>query len=344
MMNPIRIRLRYADLDTFVAKFAPNVTRGGVFLASRNIQAVGTVIPFEIQLTGGEIVLAGQGRVTWVKEFNPNEPHRPYGMGVQFMSVEPMTMPILARILRAKEFGTQRRSTTGPLLPLGSAGAGGAQGQRDGNNGKRSVPAIDTSVDLAVEYGLEEQALRHIIERTWMTGARPSGDLADLLRPEPVETVTLAQALSELPRLLDPQYSRRRASGTFRETDVAREARAPVLDVGSIAAGTTWPTETALASENTSADGDPTIVATRVIPAAETTQQSPISMATHSEVGKTGDEGGDGGAVDSRTNDFGDATDMTGERRDHAESMQAVPAEAVAASAGHGRSGRKRRR
>ena len=54
-VNPVRIRLRYPDLDSFVEKFAPNVTRGGVFLASRNVQPVGSTIGFEILLVGGEI-------------------------------------------------------------------------------------------------------------------------------------------------------------------------------------------------------------------------------------------------------------------------------------------------
>ena len=49
--------------------------------------------------------------------------------------------------------------------------------------------------------------------------ARTDDDLADLLRPEPAEVPTLAYALSELPRLLDPQNSRRRAATGFRASD-----------------------------------------------------------------------------------------------------------------------------
>lgn len=229
--KPIRIRLRYADVETFVEKFAPNVTRGGVFLASRNVLPVGADVEFEIQLAAGEIVLAGQGRVSWVKEYNAAEPNRPYGMGVQFVSLTPDSKSILARILRAKEAGGPggqggqgRRATTGPLAPLAASGSGrhgsgpvGSSGNSTGINREPvTAPRIDTSVDLAAEYGLDEQKVRRLVERTWMLGARTSDDLADLLKPEPVEPVTLAQALAELPRLLDPQYSRRRASSGFR--------------------------------------------------------------------------------------------------------------------------------
>ncbi len=352
-INPIRIRLRYADFETFVEKFAANVTRGGVFLASRNIQAVGTIVPFEIQLIKGEIALAGQGRVTWIKEFNPAEPNRPYGMGVQFISIEPTTKPILARILRAKEAGIQRRATTGPLTPLdaGTAGRPQAAGQASAANGKRPAARVDTSVDLVAEYGLDEYAVRHIIERTWMTGARTSDDLADLLKPEPVESVTLAQALSELPRLLDPQYSRRRASGGFRGVDAAGETRGRVSEEGRITSETLSTTETARAAETTLADGGHTTDRSHVN-GVETSEQLPMGIATDAEMdrpsdrggqGDRGDQGGHASTGSALTTDLGDTTDMTG-ARDTAESIQAVPAEPVASSGGNGRPSRKRRR
>jgi len=208
--TPVRIRLRYTDVDTFVDKFAPNVTRGGVFLASRAIQPVGSVIPFEVQLVSGEVVLSGRGKVSWVKEFNPAEPGRPYGMGVQFLSIDPASRPVLARILRAKEAsGPHDRRVTGPQVPLASRQTTAPLPLLNGRPGA-FAPAVDTSVDLVAEYGLDELAVRRVIERAWMLGARADDDLIDLLRPEPVETATLMQALADLPRLLDPRSSRRR--------------------------------------------------------------------------------------------------------------------------------------
>ena len=94
--NLVRIRLRYADLDVFVEKFAPNVTRGGLFLASRNVHPVGALIDFEIQLVGGQVALAGRGKVTWVKEFDASQPSRPYGMGVQFVSIGSASRAVLS--------------------------------------------------------------------------------------------------------------------------------------------------------------------------------------------------------------------------------------------------------
>jgi len=214
--TPVRIRLRYPDVDTFVQKFAPNVTRGGVFIASRNIQPVGEVIGFEIQLVTGEVVLAGQGKVTWVKAFNPEEPTRPYGMGVQFVNVTPACRPILARILRSKDAnGPAPRGLTGAYATLGTGPThtGGSTA-----NGTRPVP-IDTNVDLASELGVDETTLQLVLDRRRRLVARVDDDLSDLLRPEPAEAPTLAYALSELPRLLDVQNSRRRAASGLRSPD-----------------------------------------------------------------------------------------------------------------------------
>lgn len=211
--TPVRIRLRYPDVDTFVQKFAPNVTRGGVFIASRNIQPVGDLIAFEIQLVTGEVVLAGQGKVTWVKAFNPAEPTRPYGMGVQFVNVTPACRPVLARILRSRDAnGPAPRGLTGAYATLGSGPT-----QSSAANGTRV--AVDTNVDLALELGVDETTLQLVLDRRRRLMARTDDDLADLLRPEPTEVPTLAYALSELPRLLDPQNSRRRAATGFRASD-----------------------------------------------------------------------------------------------------------------------------
>ena len=84
---PVRIRLRLASFDAFIDKFAANVTRGGVFIASRTPLPIGSTFAFEIQLAGGEVALAGDGKVTWVKAFDAAAPQKPHGMGVDRKSV-----------------------------------------------------------------------------------------------------------------------------------------------------------------------------------------------------------------------------------------------------------------
>ena len=211
----VRVRLRYADIDTFIEKFAPNVSRGGVFLASKTPQPVGTVFRFEIQLAGGEVALAGDGKVTWVRDFDPAAPNKPYGMGVQFMRLDQPSRDMLARILARKT-----AAANGAGVVRAPALNGNSSAHRPGTNGATAaVPKVDTSVDLAAEFGVDETALRRAIDRNWL-GGRAAGEvdeLEGLLKPEPVEPATLAQALVELPRLLDPKAAaRRRTTGGFR--------------------------------------------------------------------------------------------------------------------------------
>jgi uncharacterized protein (TIGR02266 family) len=215
---PVRVRLRYAAFETFIEKFAPNVTRGGLFLASRTPRPIGEVFQFEVQLAGGEVALAGDGKVTWVREFDPAAPNKPHGMGVQFLRLDAPSREVVNQMLARKAAGPSAGSGnySGAIrvpMPAGSSGA-----VRGGANGT-SAPAarIDTSVDLASEMGIDEARLKRAVERSWMGNGRASGEadeLEALLRPEPLESVSLAQALAELPRLLDPPA--RRMSGAFR--------------------------------------------------------------------------------------------------------------------------------
>jgi uncharacterized protein (TIGR02266 family) len=202
---PVRVRLKYPDLDTFVERFAPNVTRGGVFIASRAPRPVGDSFPFEVQLATGHVALAGEGKVIWVKEYNPAEPTKPHGMGVQFTSLAPASREVLQRLLKAKDAlrgPNAPRGLTAPLATLQARQNGAARAK------------IDTSVDLAAEFGLEETVLRRALDRAWV-GARPGEDELQALlasdAPEPAATLPLA--LKELRRMLDPNARRRSTTG-----------------------------------------------------------------------------------------------------------------------------------
>jgi uncharacterized protein (TIGR02266 family) len=209
---PVRVRLRYADLETFIERFSANVTRGGVFIASRVPRPVGDLFAFEVQLATGQVALAGEGKVIWIKEFDPTTPTKAHGMGVQFTALAPASRDILQRMLQVK--GTQRgpnapRGLTQPLQTIGSQGSGRV-------NGVARV-RVDTSVDLAAEFGLDDATLRRAVERAWGPGGRPSEDeLQGLLKNEAAEPATLAQALKDLPRML---ASGRRRTGAFRTLD-----------------------------------------------------------------------------------------------------------------------------
>jgi len=248
--NPIsvRVRLRYADLDTFVERFAANVTRGGIFLASRTPRPVGDVFPFEVLLAGGQVALSGEGKVIWIKEFNPAEPQRPHGMGVQFTRIDPGSREILNRILKSKSGGQPAgglRPPSQPVRPIAGHGA---------TNGTAAKPHVDTSVDVAAEFGVDETTLRLTIDRYRLGGVRGiDDDIESLLKPDaPESAATLSQALSELPRLLDPGMRRR--TGAFRTLEMHTSAEKPAPPPAAVAAPAD--AEAPKAEEKPEADGD----------------------------------------------------------------------------------------
>ncbi len=208
---PVRIRLRYASFDALIDKFAPNVTRGGVFIASRTPLPIGSTFAFEIQLAGGEVALAGDGKVTWVKAFDPAAPTKPHGMGVQFLRLDNPSRELLNKILARKA----APGGSGAVRAPAAAPVAGAH--RLGTNGI-AHPKVDTSTDLAAEFGIDEARLRRAVDRNWL-GARAAAEIEELeklLQPEPVEPVSITQALVELPRLLSDAARPRRMSGAVR--------------------------------------------------------------------------------------------------------------------------------
>src|SRR6187551_1285241 len=102
----VRLHLKCSDAEDFVARFAPNVTRGGVFLPTQDAREVGASIRFEIALLDDAVVFAGEGEVTWAK---------PKGMGVKFTTLDPATEPMLERLLARRLAGEQISAAPPPL-------------------------------------------------------------------------------------------------------------------------------------------------------------------------------------------------------------------------------------
>ncbi len=82
-----------------------------MFLASRSPRPVGEVFSFEVLLSGGEVALSGEGKVTWVREFDPAAPQKPHGMGVQFLRLDAPSRDVVNRMLARKAAAV----TAGPI-------------------------------------------------------------------------------------------------------------------------------------------------------------------------------------------------------------------------------------
>jgi uncharacterized protein (TIGR02266 family) len=185
----VRIQLRYPDEAIFIQRFAPNVTRGGIFLASRNPRPVGTVIGFEVSLMQGPPLLLGTGKVTWVREFDPQEPQRAHGMGVQFLQVAPNCRPMLERLLKHKALPPRFTPVSGVPISI----------QR--SEQERVSPQIPGQLEGDPSGWIDDQGVRVATDRARLLASRIE-DVESLRPHERDEPATLEEALAELPRLL----------------------------------------------------------------------------------------------------------------------------------------------
>jgi uncharacterized protein (TIGR02266 family) len=189
----VRIQLRYPDIATFIARFAPNVTRGGIFLASRNPIPAGKNLRFEVCLIQGPPVLSGAGKVTWVREFDPKEPQRAHGMGVQFTALDPGSRLILDRLLEMKASSAKPTRAAPVIAPVTLASPA-----TPSNHAQDASTEGETDANA---YYLSDEALNHAIARARVLASRTE-DVESLRTREPEEPVTLELALQDLPRLL----------------------------------------------------------------------------------------------------------------------------------------------
>ena len=95
----LRIRLRYREVNQFISKFAVNISRGGMFLSSRNPKAIGTALTFEMRLADDSPVIEGRGVVRWIREYDREAPGDPHGMGIEFEELSDRSQALLDRII-----------------------------------------------------------------------------------------------------------------------------------------------------------------------------------------------------------------------------------------------------
>jgi molecular chaperone DnaK len=100
----LAVRLSYGTVDEFADHFAVNISRGGLFILTRDPKPVGTAISFELRLQTGEVALRGTGVVRWVQaESATASPPAAPGMGVQFTELDDASRALVERIVALKD-------------------------------------------------------------------------------------------------------------------------------------------------------------------------------------------------------------------------------------------------
>jgi uncharacterized protein (TIGR02266 family) len=77
----------YRTVDGFITDWAVNISRGGIFINTRNPLAVGTTVRLIISLPDTAFPFDLSGRVMRVNEFD-NPANQVPGMGIEFIDVD----------------------------------------------------------------------------------------------------------------------------------------------------------------------------------------------------------------------------------------------------------------
>src|SRR5690606_25154845 len=95
----LRVRLRYTGVEQFISKFATNLSRGGMFLATRSPRPVGTLLEFQLVLADGSPIVEGTGEVRWTAPYDRATPESRHGMGIAFVELSEESAAVVERAL-----------------------------------------------------------------------------------------------------------------------------------------------------------------------------------------------------------------------------------------------------
>jgi molecular chaperone DnaK len=84
----LKLRLAFPSMDEFIERYALNISRGGIFVRSRDPSPPGTELLLDVEIETGDQVISGRGVVRWTTPPSaPGEPYRDPGMGIKFLEL-----------------------------------------------------------------------------------------------------------------------------------------------------------------------------------------------------------------------------------------------------------------
>jgi molecular chaperone DnaK len=111
----LELRLAYGSMDDFIERFAMNISRGGIFVRTRDPSPPGTIVLLDIALESGDHVIRGSGVVRWTTPPSaPGEPRRDPGMGIKFTELSRESRALVDLVV-ATQGGVEARSEEPPL-------------------------------------------------------------------------------------------------------------------------------------------------------------------------------------------------------------------------------------
>lgn len=197
----LRIKLRYRKVDTFVSKFATNISANGMFISSRKPKDKGTLLRFELRLADDSTVISGQGKVAWVRPFDPKHPKRPHGMGIEFTTLSQKSRDLINQIvtLRLEQglgegdeipFAAKRRPTTAASadVPVPTPVPAPARASQTAPAAPSSLPLPGDFENMQVDIGAAVARARALVgsvelgeelEKLYRVSAAPVAETVD---------------------------------------------------------------------------------------------------------------------------------------------------------------------
>jgi uncharacterized protein (TIGR02266 family) len=99
----LNVRYKSATVDEFIENHSHDVSKGGIFIKTSTPFPQGTLLKFEIRLSGDQAVIAGVGRVVWKREAGSASGDSPAGMGVKFIKIDEASRAVIDKLVGSRE-------------------------------------------------------------------------------------------------------------------------------------------------------------------------------------------------------------------------------------------------
>jgi uncharacterized protein (TIGR02266 family) len=109
-MTIVSLSVRYtsATVDDFIEHHALDVSARGIYIKTERDIPLGTLIEFDVRIAANQTVLAGAGRVMWIRDARAATPERPPGIGVRFIELDEASKAVLDQLLEQRKDAGQR--------------------------------------------------------------------------------------------------------------------------------------------------------------------------------------------------------------------------------------------
>src|SRR5437763_331417 len=102
--GPVELHFRFDCLTAqhFVEMHGADLSRGGIFVRSRERLPVGRAVKLDLQLGDGSPLIVGDGTIFWTREPDAARGDLEFGMGVRFGRLTQKSQKMLAYLLAEK--------------------------------------------------------------------------------------------------------------------------------------------------------------------------------------------------------------------------------------------------